>query len=166
MCGICGELVFDPNDRVRGETLTAMRSAIAHRGPDGTGLFVTPDARAAFERAYALDPGAPLIGQKRGQVRGIEVDEVAKCVDVNAVTHGGRLDPRHELDACGPAANGSRSAAGDGIVIGDAEHLDARRHRPRHELGRRTEAIGRRGMSMEIDQRDDLARAAPAVRGR
>ena len=57
MCGICGELVFDPNDRVRVDTLTAMRSAIAHRGPDGAGLFVTPDARAGlgFQRLRIID---------------------------------------------------------------------------------------------------------------
>jgi asparagine synthase (glutamine-hydrolysing) len=57
MCGICGELVFDPAGRVSLDTLTAMRSAIAHRGPDGAGAFVSPDARAGlgFQRLRIID---------------------------------------------------------------------------------------------------------------
>ncbi len=57
MCGICGELVLDPKDRVGAGTLTAMRSAIAHRGPDGAGMFVSPDARVGlgFQRLRIID---------------------------------------------------------------------------------------------------------------
>ncbi len=57
MCGICGELVFDPGDRVSLNGLTAMRSAIVHRGPDGAGLFVSPDSRVGlgFQRLRIID---------------------------------------------------------------------------------------------------------------
>jgi len=57
MCGICGELVLDPRDRVSVDALTAMRSAIVHRGPDGAGLYCSPDARAAlaFQRLRIID---------------------------------------------------------------------------------------------------------------
>ena len=57
MCGICGELVLDSTDRVSVDTLTAMRSAIVHRGPDGAGLFVSPDARVGlgFQRLRVID---------------------------------------------------------------------------------------------------------------
>src|SRR3954465_9614152 len=57
MCGICGELALDPPDRVSADTLTAMRAAIVHRGPDGAGLFVSPDARIGlgFQRLRVID---------------------------------------------------------------------------------------------------------------
>jgi asparagine synthase (glutamine-hydrolysing) len=64
MCGICGELVFDPTDRVSLDTLAAMSSAIAHRGPDRAGSFVSPDARVAlgFQRLRIIDL-SPLADQ-------------------------------------------------------------------------------------------------------
>jgi hypothetical protein len=57
MCGICGEIVLDPGDRVSLNGLTAMRSAIVHRGPDGAGLFVSPDSRVGlgFQRLRVID---------------------------------------------------------------------------------------------------------------
>src|SRR5579862_510212 len=57
MCGICGEFVLDSRERVDAGPLTAMRSALAHRGPDGAGLFVSPDARVGlgFQRLRIID---------------------------------------------------------------------------------------------------------------
>jgi len=61
MCGICGEL------RLRGGVTTtarlaAMREAIAHRGPDAAGMYLSPDQRAGFGfrrlRIIDLSPNA------------------------------------------------------------------------------------------------------------
>ena len=65
------------------------------------------------------------------------------------------------------ATGGGRGrAAGDGIVIGDAEHRDARRRGAGDELGRSAAAVGGGGMGVEIDQRADLAPDAPVRRVR
>src|SRR5262245_9943787 len=47
MCGICGELRFDGRP-VEPQHLTAMSDRLLHRGPDSSGLYVAPDARAGF----------------------------------------------------------------------------------------------------------------------
>ncbi|HJR77250.1 MAG TPA: asparagine synthase (glutamine-hydrolyzing) [Nitrospiraceae bacterium] len=46
MCAICGTLVFDRSDfRVTESYLSRMRDAMVHRGPDGAGLWLSPDGR-------------------------------------------------------------------------------------------------------------------------
>jgi asparagine synthase (glutamine-hydrolysing) len=47
MCGIAGWLALGGAE-VAAETLVAMRQAIVHRGPDGEGLWVSPDRRVGF----------------------------------------------------------------------------------------------------------------------
>ncbi|MCB9903605.1 MAG: asparagine synthase (glutamine-hydrolyzing) [Planctomycetes bacterium] len=46
MCGISGS--FDPRGGVRREDLLRMARAQAHRGPDGEGAWIAPDARLGF----------------------------------------------------------------------------------------------------------------------
>jgi asparagine synthase (glutamine-hydrolysing) len=60
MCGICGEIRFDPGDRVSRPIQAAMREALAHRGPDAAGLYVSPDGAAAlaFRRLSVIDLSA------------------------------------------------------------------------------------------------------------
>ena len=55
MCGIAGVVVS--GDRVRPETLTRMRDALAHRGPDDAGTWVSPDGTVglAHRRLSILD---------------------------------------------------------------------------------------------------------------
>ena len=54
MCGIAGIVSFDGNpDRLRRPRLEAMGDALAHRGPDGSGLFVD-----------ATSPGVGLIHRR------------------------------------------------------------------------------------------------------
>lgn len=49
MCGISGTLVFDRSDfRVTAPYLSRMRDAMAHRGPDGEGLWLSPDGRVGL----------------------------------------------------------------------------------------------------------------------
>src|SRR5258708_30393554 len=46
MCGIVGVLSFTNSAfRVSEPYLTRMRDVMAHRGPDGAGIFVSPDRR-------------------------------------------------------------------------------------------------------------------------
>ena len=46
MCGIAGEVDFDA--RARTDAVYGMSLALAHRGPDAEGSFVSPDGNAAF----------------------------------------------------------------------------------------------------------------------
>ena len=57
MCGICGELVLAPGERVTREALQSMRETLEHRGPDGAGLFLNDDRSAglAFRRLRIID---------------------------------------------------------------------------------------------------------------
>src|SRR5947199_223234 len=50
MCGIAGIVVFGPgsNSRVGTGELLAIREAMARRGPDAAGLWVSPDGRVAL----------------------------------------------------------------------------------------------------------------------
>jgi asparagine synthase (glutamine-hydrolysing) len=65
MCGIAGVLHHrDSRERVDTAVLVRMRDALAHRGPDGAGLWVSPGGRAglANRRLAIVDPG-PAGGQ-------------------------------------------------------------------------------------------------------
>ncbi|MCX8500458.1 MAG: asparagine synthase (glutamine-hydrolyzing) [Alphaproteobacteria bacterium] len=48
MCGISGILSLEPERRVSEKSVVAMRDAMAHRGPDGTGLWLSDDQRVGF----------------------------------------------------------------------------------------------------------------------
>ena len=60
MCGIAGIVVFGPgsNSRVGTGELLAIREAMARRGPDAAGLWVSPDGRVglAHRRLAIIDP--------------------------------------------------------------------------------------------------------------
>jgi len=58
MCGIAGVLSFTNSAfRVSESYLTRMRDVMAHRGPDGAGIFVSPDRRLGlgFRRLAIID---------------------------------------------------------------------------------------------------------------
>lgn len=49
MCGVVGALVFDGGSfRVTEPYLARMRETMTHRGPDGAGLWISPDARVGL----------------------------------------------------------------------------------------------------------------------
>src|SRR3954466_15795403 len=66
MCGIAGIIAWDEKYRVSRDLLLKMSAAIAHRGPDGEGIFLTredgpigpdmPQVGFAFRRLAILDP--------------------------------------------------------------------------------------------------------------
>jgi asparagine synthase (glutamine-hydrolysing) len=58
MCGICGVLAFkNSNFEVTAEYLARMRETMVHRGPDGAGLWISPDRRTglAHRRLSIID---------------------------------------------------------------------------------------------------------------
>ena len=59
MCGIVGIIEFDHSANVVNEVrLTQMRDAMAHRGPDGAGIWLSSDKKVGFghRRLAIIDP--------------------------------------------------------------------------------------------------------------
>lgn len=65
MCGIVGSLAFDNNGvEVRPEILKQMRDAMAHRGPDGKGLWISRDRKIGLgHRRLAIIDVSPVANQ-------------------------------------------------------------------------------------------------------
>src|SRR5438309_48456 len=65
MCGIVGALSFSNSDfRVTEPYLVRMRETMAHRGPDGVGCWIAPDARVGFGfRRLAIIDLSPAANQ-------------------------------------------------------------------------------------------------------
>ncbi|MDP7354465.1 MAG: asparagine synthase (glutamine-hydrolyzing) [Desulfobacterales bacterium] len=55
MCGISGIISLHPNNPVEQKSLTAMTDAIAHRGPDDQGIFITPEVGLGARRLSIID---------------------------------------------------------------------------------------------------------------
>ena len=58
MCGIAGTLILDPSSQsVSRELLARMRDTMVHRGPDGAGLWTSPNGRVglAHRRLAIID---------------------------------------------------------------------------------------------------------------
>src|ERR1700737_1217741 len=53
MCGICG--IYHPSRPVDEELLRAMNGTLAHRGPDGEGIFVKGNVGLAMRRLAIID---------------------------------------------------------------------------------------------------------------
>jgi len=66
MCGFAGLIAWDERHRISRESLPRMSTAIAHRGPDGEGIFFPPDA-PNFRRATANRPGPSPPGDPRSR---------------------------------------------------------------------------------------------------
>lgn len=55
MCGICGQFNFSSGEPVESETIWRMARAIAHRGPDDEGYFVSGPIGLGFRRLSIID---------------------------------------------------------------------------------------------------------------
>jgi asparagine synthase (glutamine-hydrolysing) len=55
MCGICGILTVDPRIVPERSLLERMRDSIAHRGPDGAGLYLAPGVGLGHRRLSIVD---------------------------------------------------------------------------------------------------------------
>src|SRR5215207_11619969 len=63
MCGFAGVISFDDRFRITRDVLSAMSGCIAHRGPDGEGVFFddggtggSPQVALAHRRLAIIDP--------------------------------------------------------------------------------------------------------------
>src|SRR5471030_3274395 len=73
MCGLCGEVRFDGGP-VEAAAVVAMRDQMPHRGPDASGLYVSPNAAAGlgFRRLKIVDLSAAAkqpLGNEDGTVQ-------------------------------------------------------------------------------------------------
>ena len=138
---------------------------VGARAQHGLGVEMDSMPRQTLDdAAQAIDAHAARLGEKHAERRGGRIEEVAEDVHVGAVNDRGDLDAGHELDAGLGARGGDRRAGGRGVVVGDAQHLDAGRRRTGDELARRAPSIGRSRVGVEIDQRRDFAAAGRGVR--
>lgn len=55
MCGICGQFNFQRGEPVKRETIVRMADAIAHRGPDDKGYFISGAVGLGFRRLSIID---------------------------------------------------------------------------------------------------------------
>src|SRR4051794_11677287 len=55
MCGISGQLVFDPAQSVDGDLLRRLNSTIRHRGPDSEGYYLKGGVGLAISRLAIID---------------------------------------------------------------------------------------------------------------
>jgi len=55
MCGIAGKLLFEPEGRVARADIEAMLRPIAHRGPDGQGIYLDDNAGLGHCRLSIID---------------------------------------------------------------------------------------------------------------
>ena len=55
MCGIAGKFNFDPARPIDRERLMAMTTAIAHRGPDSDGFYVSAGIGLGHRRLSIID---------------------------------------------------------------------------------------------------------------
>jgi len=55
MCGICGKLVFDSEEKVSAELVDRMMNVISHRGPDGQGKYLSGPVGLGHARLAIID---------------------------------------------------------------------------------------------------------------
>jgi asparagine synthase (glutamine-hydrolysing) len=55
MCGICGKLYFDPTRAVEPQDLRRMAGTLAHRGPDGEGVWTSRNVGLGHRRLAIID---------------------------------------------------------------------------------------------------------------
>ena len=55
MCGIAGKLYLDPTRAVARDEMAAMVGTLAHRGPDGEGIWVNDNVGLAHRRLSIID---------------------------------------------------------------------------------------------------------------
>ena len=68
MCGIAGYIIRDPHARVDPAVITAMTDAIAHRGPDGQGVWIDGPVGLGHRRLAVIDiptGGQPMANEDR-----------------------------------------------------------------------------------------------------
>lgn len=73
MCGICGIYSFQSVEEVKEDTIISMRDQMVHRGPDGGGVWISPDRKIGFgHRRLSIidlsDAGHQPMANEDGQI--------------------------------------------------------------------------------------------------
>ncbi len=72
MCGICGIAFRNPEQQVDAEVLHRMNNLLAHRGPDGSGVWTDGNIGLAHRRLSLIDLSdngrQPMVDQSTGSV--------------------------------------------------------------------------------------------------
>jgi asparagine synthase (glutamine-hydrolysing) len=95
MCGICGIWAYGSTNLPAVEVVAAMRDTMAHRGPDDTGLYVSPDRRIALghRRLSIVDlsrAGHQPMSNEDGSIWIVYNGEIYNHVEIRQ-----RLEARH-----------------------------------------------------------------------
>src|SRR5580658_9509359 len=72
MCGIAGKLIFDTAAKVGQADIQAMLDPIAHRGPDGQGIYLDRNVGLGHRRLAIIDlseSGAQPMGNEDGSIQ-------------------------------------------------------------------------------------------------
>ena len=101
MCGICGEIALG-GEGVAEEPVRAMLAAMAHRGPDGEGVFREPGLAAGARRLAVIDiaGGAQPIGNEDGTVQVVFNGEIYNFRELrdDLVSRGHRFRTRSDTE--------------------------------------------------------------------
>src|SRR5512147_2049519 len=83
MCGICGIMNLDAEPIIR-ETLSRMKQAMLHRGPDGEGEFVDREVGLGHPRLSIIDVGggAQPIGNEDGSLQIVFNGEIYNFIEL------------------------------------------------------------------------------------
>lgn len=100
MAGITGWIDWDRDLEAEGPALSRMVAALAHRGPDGEGVFTSSRAALAHRRIASLESAQPLRAEASGEA-------CVLCFD-GALENAGEL--RQELETLGHRFDSSREA--------------------------------------------------------
>ncbi|MCL6560766.1 MAG: asparagine synthetase B, partial [Firmicutes bacterium] len=69
MCGITGWIDWQEDLTLQREVVEAMNATLANRGPDASGIWLSPRAAIAHRRLIVVDPeggGQPMV-RRRGK---------------------------------------------------------------------------------------------------
>jgi asparagine synthase (glutamine-hydrolysing) len=93
MCGICGKIYFDPERLVTQREVLQMSHTLAHRGPDGEGVWVDGNVGLAHRRLAIID------------LRAVAAQPMSNADGSVWITFNGEIynfrELRADLEACG-----------------------------------------------------------------
>ena len=151
--------------RVREHGVGEMRAAEALAGSEGGVVEREAElAQAIGHRVDAAHPVGAEVLERRLQPGVARVELVAEDVQVLVLSVDAReLGGGRQADAVLARGGERLGHAGDGVVVGQREQLDARGRRLRDHLRRRQRTVGLRRMGLEIEGGNVGAHTRPVV---
>ena len=153
---VAGERLAEAGDLVRPHQPVGQVAA-AERGA-GKGLAECHQVDLQAQRGESVGHRAKPIGagaaervRRRPQRRVVVADEVAEDVDLaSPVVHGSQLDPADQLHAQTGRFGPGDGDCGKGVVVGDRQRRQADATGRDHHLAGRADAVGMRGVDVQI----------------